>query len=308
LPDRLKKKLFENRRRSALDRALDEDETMTKILCIEDERFLREDIAEEMVDAGYQVLQACDGREGLDMIVEHKPDLVVSDISMPNMSGSELVVRLRSDFPQFADMPVIFLSALADRNDVLDGVRMGADDYLTKPIDYEMLIAKVEASLRHSDRMVKKKEQEQVTLYRELSHNNELEDFEFRWPEMQPRRIVLVGRSDKGLWHTQRLLEELGHDVQVFTSGRAYLDKIESNKLKADLALLWFHSDDMQAIMIPRMAADKSIPSILIVPEDLYKPGMAIERGGFLDALGLPMEDEQLVDKIKYWTEFGAAA
>lgn len=281
---------------------------MKKILCIEDERFLREDIVEEMADAGYQVIQACDGREGLEMIVEHKPDLVVSDISMPNMSGSELVVRLRSDFPQFADMPVIFLSALADRNDVLDGVRMGADDYLTKPIDYEMLIAKVEASLRQSDRMVKRKEQEQAKLCKKLNHDNELEDFEFRWPEMQSRRIVLVGRSDKGLWHIQRLLEELGHDVQVFTSGRAYLDKIENKKLKADLALLWFHSDDMQAIMIPRMAADKSIPSILIVPEDLYKPGMSIERGGFLEALGLPLEDEQLVDKIKYWTEFGAAA
>ena len=281
---------------------------MAKILCVEDERFLREDLAEELTDAGYEVIQACDGREGLDMIVEHNPDLVVSDITMPNMTGTELIVRLRSDFPHFADMPVIFLSALADRNDVLDGVKLGADDYLTKPIDYEMLIVKIEAALRQSGRMLEKKEQEQVKIYKTLTRKNEVEDFEFRWPTLPARRIVLVGRSDKGLWRIQRLLEELGQEVQVFTSGRAYLDKIEDGKLKADLALLWFHSDDMQAIMIPRMSADKSIQHILVVPEELYKPGMNIERDGFIDAIGLPIRDEELVEKVKSWPQVAAAA
>jgi len=281
---------------------------MAKILCVEDERFLREDLAEELIDAGHEVLQACDGREGLDMIVEHKPDLVVSDITMPNMSGTELVVRLRSDFPQLADMPVIFLSALADRNDVLDGVKMGADDYLTKPIDYELLIAKIKAALRQTGRMVAKKEKEQVKLYKSLTRENEIADIDFQWPAMPNRRVVLVGRSDQSLWRVQRLLEELGHSVQVFTSGRSYLDKLEEGKLQTDLALLWFHSDDMQAIMIPRMATDKSIQNILVVPEELYKPGMNIERNGFVDAIGLPIEDEELVEKIKYWTGLAVAA
>jgi len=281
---------------------------MAKILCVEDERFLREDLAEELIDAGHEVLQACDGREGLDMIVEHKPDLVVSDITMPNMSGTELIVRLRSDFPQLADMPVIFLSALADRNDVLDGVKMGADDYLTKPIDYELLIAKIKAALRQTGRMVAKKEKEQVKLYKSLTRENEIADIDFQWPAMPNRRVVLVGRSDQSLWRVQRLLEELGHSVQVFTSGRSYLDKLEEGKLQTDLALLWFHSDDMQAIMIPRMATDKSIQNILVVPEELYKPGMNIERNGFVDAIGLPIEDEELVEKIKYWTGLAVAA
>ena len=272
---------------------------MDKILCVEDERFLREDIAEELEDAGYEVLQAGDGGEALDMIIKERPDLVLSDITMPNVTGTELIVQLRNDYPQFAEMPVIFLSALADRDDVLDGVKLGADDYLTKPIDYELLTTKIEAALRLSKRMVKMKQSDHVKLYNTLTRHNGLEDFEFRWPKMPPRKVVLVGRSDSSMWPVQRLLESVGHDVTVFTSGRAYLNKIEERKLQPDLTFLWFHTDDMQAIMIPRMSVDKSINHVLIVPEDLYKPGMSIDRDGFVDAIGLPISDEKFIEKTK---------
>ena len=281
---------------------------MQKILCVEDERFLREDIAEELSEAGFQVIEAADGAEALGKIVDDKPDLVLSDISMPNMSGTEMMVRLRADYPQFAEMPVIFLSALADRNDVLDGVKLGADDYLTKPIDYEMLVTKVEAALRCSKRMQQMKQKEHIKLYKTLTRQSGADDLEFRWPTMETRKIVLVGRSDKGLWHVQRLFEELGHDVNVFTSGRSYLNKIEDGKLKPDLTFVWFQTDDIQAIMIPPMAADKSIKHILVVPEELYRPGMNIDRDGFIDAFGLPIEDQQLVEKMKSLGKLAAAA
>ena len=271
---------------------------MDTILCVEDERFLREDIAEELSEAGYQVLQAADGGEALEKIAQSKPDLVLSDITMPNMSGTEMITRLRSDYPQFDEMPVIFLSALADRNEVLDGVKLGADDYLTKPIDYEMLVTKIDAALRQSKRMLHKKQKEHIKLYKTLTRAGGVDDYEFRWPKMRPRKIVLVGRSDKGLWRVQRLFEELGHDVKVFTSGRSYLKKIEDDKLDADLSFVWFHTDDMQAIMIPPMSADKSIKHILMVPEELYKPGMNITKSGFHDAIGMPISDQDLVEKI----------
>lgn len=129
---------------------------MAKILCIEDEEFIREDIVEILEEGGHTLFQAGDGQEGLQVILEEKPDLVISDINMPNMNGAQLLVKLRKAHPQFDDMPFIFLTAFADRNDVLKGTKLGADDYLTKPVDFEMLEAKVDQHLRHVSRIKKK--------------------------------------------------------------------------------------------------------------------------------------------------------
>ena len=98
---------------------------MTTILCIEDEAGLREDIVEELEDAGYTVEQASDGRTGLEMILKHKPDLVISDITMPNMDGHELLTEVREKHDQMAEMPFIFLSALADRAHIQEGSETG---------------------------------------------------------------------------------------------------------------------------------------------------------------------------------------
>jgi DNA-binding response OmpR family regulator len=110
-----------------------------KILCIEDDRETASLIAEELTDAGYQVLTAYDGHQGFSAILTNSPDLVLSDISMPVMSGFEILERLTSLSPRFSDMPFMFLTALADRENELKGRRLGADDYVTKPIDFEIL-------------------------------------------------------------------------------------------------------------------------------------------------------------------------
>lgn len=142
---------------------------MATVLCIEDEDHIREDIAELMESAGHRALQASNGKVALEMIIAQSPDLVVSDITMPVMDGRELLAELRNNHPKFAYVPFIFLSALADRDDVLDGMKLGADDYLTKPIDFEMLANKVEASLRQVERMQAQKEQQFVKLFKALS-------------------------------------------------------------------------------------------------------------------------------------------
>ena len=95
---------------------------MPKILCVEDEEDLRQDIVEELEDAGYEVIEASNGQEALDMILNQGPDMVVSDITMPVMDGYQLVKTLREDHPKFAEMPFIFLSALADREHILEGM------------------------------------------------------------------------------------------------------------------------------------------------------------------------------------------
>src|SRR5579871_5678111 len=122
-------------------------ETRKKVLCIEDDRETAALIAEEVAERGYDVAVAHDGREGLAAILKIMPDLVLSDISMPVMSGFELLDRLVALAPRFSRMPFVFLTALTDRDSELKGRQLGADDYVTKPIDFELLAAIVAARL-----------------------------------------------------------------------------------------------------------------------------------------------------------------
>jgi DNA-binding response OmpR family regulator len=122
-------------------------ETSKKLLCIEDDRETAALIAEELVDRGYDVSIAHDGREGLAAILKNMPDLVLSDISMPVMSGFELLEQLIALAPRFSKMPFVFLTALTDRDAELKGRQLGADDYVTKPIDYDLLAAIIKARL-----------------------------------------------------------------------------------------------------------------------------------------------------------------
>jgi DNA-binding response OmpR family regulator len=122
-------------------------EARKKILCIEDDRETAELIAEELAERGYDIHVAHDGREGFAAIIKFQPDLVLSDISMPVMSGFELLERLTSLAPRFGNMPFVFLTALTDRDNELKGRQLGADDYVTKPIDFDRLDAIIRARL-----------------------------------------------------------------------------------------------------------------------------------------------------------------
>ena len=122
-------------------------EARKKILCIEDDRETAALIAEELVERGFEISIAHDGRAGLAAILKNMPDLVLSDISMHVMSGFELLERLTALEPRFAKMPFIFLTALTDRDNELKGRHLGADDYVTKPIDFEVLTTIINARL-----------------------------------------------------------------------------------------------------------------------------------------------------------------
>lgn len=126
---------------------------MTEILCIDDEATIRKYICGALEEEGYSVIQACSGEEGLAMILKHKPDLILADINMPYKNGHQLLQELRKDYPQYGDIPFIFLSALSDKTMVLDGLKRGADAYLTKPIDFELLLATIQASLAQMARV-----------------------------------------------------------------------------------------------------------------------------------------------------------
>jgi DNA-binding response OmpR family regulator len=122
-------------------------EERKKILCIEDDRETAALIAEELVERGFEVIIAHDGQEGLAAILKKMPDLVLSDISMPVMSGFEVLERLTAIAPRFENVPFVFLTALTDRGSELKGRQLGADDYVTKPIDFDILVAIITARL-----------------------------------------------------------------------------------------------------------------------------------------------------------------
>lgn len=122
-------------------------EPRKKLLCIEDNRETAALIAEELIERGFEVIVAHNGQEGFAAILRTTPDLVLCDISMPVMSGFEVLERLTAIAPRFGDMPFVFLTALTDRDNELKGRELGADDYITKPVDFDMLNAIVTARL-----------------------------------------------------------------------------------------------------------------------------------------------------------------
>ncbi|MDV2968450.1 MULTISPECIES: response regulator [Nitratireductor] len=123
------------------------------ILCVEDERHLRQDIIDELGIAGYEALAARDGREALAMLETSRPDLILCDITMPRLDGYGLLEAVRSSHPGLADVPFVFLTALDERDAVINGKRAGADDYLVKPIDFDLMLATIEARLRQVERL-----------------------------------------------------------------------------------------------------------------------------------------------------------
>ncbi|MDQ6902407.1 MAG: response regulator [Bacteroidota bacterium] len=123
------------------------------ILIIEDNEDIRESSVEILELSGYEVLQAANGKAGVDIINKRHPDLILCDIMMPELDGLGVLYMLNKN-PDTAAIPFIFLTAKAERMDIRKGMELGADDYLTKPFDDMELLLAVET------RLAKKKKQE----------------------------------------------------------------------------------------------------------------------------------------------------
>jgi CRP-like cAMP-binding protein len=122
---------------------------MKTILLIEDNQDIRENTAEILELANYKVITAENGKEGVNMAMSEKPDLIICDIMMPVLDGYG-VLHLLSKNEDLASIPFIFMTAKSDRSDFRKGMEMGADDYITKPFDDIELLNAIEARLRKS--------------------------------------------------------------------------------------------------------------------------------------------------------------
>jgi DNA-binding response OmpR family regulator len=117
-----------------------------RILIVDDDPNILKLLRLNLEMEGYDVVEAADGKEALEAVAEHAPDLVLCDVMMPQLNGLEVVTRLRKD-PAHAKLPIVMLSAKAQEMDVQHGKRVGADDYVTKPFDPDDLIALVQRLL-----------------------------------------------------------------------------------------------------------------------------------------------------------------
>jgi len=123
---------------------------MKKIVIIEDQAPMRRNLALMLELEGFAVESAANGREGLALVQSSRPDLVICDVMMPEMDGYEVVQSLR-EHPETATIPFVFLTAKGDRPDVRIGMNFGADDYLTKPVIRDDLLAAVQARLARAE-------------------------------------------------------------------------------------------------------------------------------------------------------------
>jgi len=133
---------------------------MTKILVIEDEERLRENIAQILEFGDYEVQMAENGLVGVELARQHQPDLIVCDIMMRELDGFDVLKQVRND-PDTANVPFIFLTAKADRDSMRYGMELGADDYVTKPFTTDELLKAVSSRLkRHTD--IRKEAEQQL--------------------------------------------------------------------------------------------------------------------------------------------------
>ncbi len=125
---------------------------MKKILIIEDNLEVRENLSEILSLSGYQTTTAENGKIGVEKALADRPDLVLCDVMMPELDGFG-VLHILGKHAQTADVPFIFLTALAEKDDFRKGMSLGADDYIVKPFDDTLLLQTIEARLRKNERL-----------------------------------------------------------------------------------------------------------------------------------------------------------
>lgn len=141
---------------------------MTKILVVDDDLSINELIKINLELQGYEVVQAFNGVEGFALAKQEVPALIVLDVMMPEVDGFTVAQRVRQ-CSGIADTPIIFLTALSELNNKVNGFNLGADDYLTKPFEIEELIIRIRALLKRTRQIPKSSAVRELLTYKEIT-------------------------------------------------------------------------------------------------------------------------------------------
>lgn len=203
----------------------------TKVLYVEDETFLAKIVSETLESRGYEVMLEEDGGKALQRFTEAKPDVCVLDIMLPNKDGFAIADEIRE---KDAGVPIIFLSAKSQTTDVVNGFRLGANDYIRKPFSIEELIVRIENALRHKAAPTEELEEVAIGQYtfnsrrQTLNHPTEQRKLSYRESELlrllYENRDKIVERSEilTLLWGSDSFFNSRTLDVYI-TKLRGYL-------------------------------------------------------------------------------------
>lgn len=203
----------------------------TKVLYVEDELFLAKIVSETLQGRGYDVVLEGDGGRAVELFTKEKPDVCVLDIMLPHKDGFAIAdeIRERDDH-----VPIIFLSAKSQTNDVINGFKTGANDYIRKPFSIEELIVRIENVLKHKSANIEETEEVQIGEYifntkrQTLNHPSEQRKLSYRESELlkllYENRDKIVERSEilTLLWGSDSFFNSRNLDVYI-TKLRGYL-------------------------------------------------------------------------------------
>ncbi len=139
------------------------------VLVVEDEEDILALLHFNLIKAGYDVICATCGEEGLNSVTEHKPDMVLLDLMLPGIDGLEICRRLRTQ-ESTKDTPIIMLTAKGEESDVVKGLELGADDYVTKPFSIKVLLARVNTVIRRRNEPAEESESDEIIVDQMIIH------------------------------------------------------------------------------------------------------------------------------------------
>ena len=212
---------------------------MNHVLVVEDDKEIREGVEIYLKSQGYEVFQAADGVEGLEVIEKEDIHLAIVDIMMPRMDGISMVVKLREKY----DFPVIFLSAKSEEVDKIMGLNMGADDYVTKPFTPMELLARVNSQLRRyrrfKERLEDKNENSRIHTIGGLEINEDnvevtVDGETVKMTPIEYKILLLLVKSPGRVFSAEEIYERVWNERAVNTDTimvhvRNIREKIELN-------------------------------------------------------------------------------
>jgi len=210
------------------------------ILLVEDDERIASLVRSGLEEQGYNVLVAYDGETGKKLVLQNDYDLIISDILLPKINGVDLCKQIRAAKP---NIPVILLTALNTTDDIIEGFDAGADDYLTKPFDFRILLARVKALLNRNER--KPEPQNTILKYADLELNNQTKTVlrsgnevtltrrEFNLLEyllLNKERVLSKTEIAENVWHTH--FDNTSNFIDVYINYlRKKIDKEHEVKL-----------------------------------------------------------------------------
>lgn len=216
------------------------------ILVVEDEAGLRDAISIYLKNAGYQTLQAENGQAGLDLVRSNEVHLAIVDLMMPVMDGLTMIRELQKDY----DFPVIILSAKSEEVDIINGLTLGADDYLTKPFSSMELLARVNAAIRRYTRQSHGAPEANLLRCRELELNPETKEVSVagQLVHLTPKEFMileLLMRNPGRVFSAAEIYESIWKEDAISTETitvhiRKLREKIEENPRKPQyIQVVW---------------------------------------------------------------------